>query len=102
MSRAADDKGVGRKRAAPRRAGGSAGEPEKKNKRRPTLKKQMEKLAGDMVQRGIRLEEALDQLEKCFLRHVLEQEGGNQTRAAGRLEVHRNTLRRKMERHGLK
>ncbi len=77
---------------------GSSGDAPKK---RTTLKKRMDRLAGDMVKRGIRLEEALEQLEKCFLQRVLADEGGNQTRAAARLQVHRNTLRRKMERHGL-
>lgn len=77
-------------------AGGGAGV-----RRGPTLKKRMERLASDMVDSGLLMEEALEQLEKCFLERVLREVGGNQTRAAQRLQLHRNTLRRKMERHGL-
>lgn len=66
-----------------------------------TLKQRLELLVADMVKRGIRLDEACDQLEVAFLSLVLEECDGNQTRAAERLDLHRNTLRRKLERHGL-
>lgn len=69
--------------------------------RGPTLKQQLDSLVVQMVERGIRLQEAHDQLERCFLAEVMRRHGGNQTRAAEALQVHRNTLRRKLERHDL-
>ena len=54
-----------------------------------------------MVRRGIRLPEAQAQLERAFLDRVLKDCDGNQSRAADALEVHRNTLRRKLREHSL-
>ncbi|NKB89740.1 MAG: hypothetical protein GKS06_16105 [Acidobacteria bacterium] len=54
-----------------------------------------------MVEKGIELPEAHDQLEKLFLTHVMDAASGNQCRAADRLRVHRNTLRRKLQAHDL-
>lgn len=94
-------KSASKAKAKSRSASRSGNDAPAARKRGGSLKKRMERLAGDMVDGGIRLEEALDQLEKCFLQRVLAEEGGNQTRAASRLQLHRNTLRRKLERHGL-
>ncbi len=69
--------------------------------RKPTLKVRLQELVGDMVKKGIRLQEAHEQLERQFLSEVLSACGGNQSRAAEALEVHRNTLRRKLRQHGL-
>jgi len=70
-------------------------------KRKAPLRKRLEELVDEMVARGIRLPEAHDQLEKLFLAQVMRASEGNQCRAAERLEVHRNTLRRKLRSHGL-
>jgi Fis family transcriptional regulator len=40
-------------------------------------------------------------VEKPLLEMVLEHVGGNQTRAAGMLGINRNTLRKKMQEHGI-
>jgi len=40
-------------------------------------------------------------VEKPLLEMVLEHVGGNQTRAAEMLGINRNTLRKKMQQHGL-
>ncbi len=69
--------------------------------RRPTLEVRLQELVSDMVKMGIRLKEAHEQLERQFLREVLSVRGGNQSRAAETLQVHRNTLRRKLRQHGL-
>lgn len=49
-----------------------------------------------MVERGILLEEAVQEFEKKFIKQALEQSGGNQSRAASILGIHRNTLSRKL------
>ncbi|MCH7823960.1 MAG: helix-turn-helix domain-containing protein [Acidobacteria bacterium] len=55
-----------------------------------------------MVAGGIRMDEAVRELEAHFLRHVLEKHKGNQSKAARALGIHRNTLRNKMRRCGLR
>ena len=69
--------------------------------RSPTLKVRLQDLVGDMVRGGIRLQEAHEQLERQFLSEVLAVCEGNQSRAAEILEIHRNTLRRKLHHYGL-
>jgi Fis family transcriptional regulator len=54
-----------------------------------------------LVERGIRLEEALTEFEKKFIKRVLEHSHGNQSRAARVLGIHRNTLSRKVEAYKL-
>jgi DNA-binding protein Fis len=70
-------------------------------KRKRSLKVRLDRIVEDMVGRGIRLTEAQQQLERAFLDRVMRQCDGNQSRAADVLEVHRNTLRRKLREHGL-
>jgi DNA-binding protein Fis len=65
------------------------------------VKEQLETLVGTMVERGILLEEALTEFEKKFIRCVLEQLNGNQSRAAKVLGIHRNTLSRKVDEYKL-
>ena len=43
----------------------------------------------------------MDCVEKPLLEMVLEQVGGNQTRASEMLGINRNTLRKKMLQHGI-
>ncbi len=65
------------------------------------LGQQMRSLVESLIERGIRLDEAHEQLERHFLSSVMSICSGNQSRAAAQLQLHRNTLRRKLERHGL-
>jgi Fis family transcriptional regulator, factor for inversion stimulation protein len=44
----------------------------------------------------------LNCVEKPMLEVILEQAGGNQSRAADWLSINRNTLRKKMQQHGIK
>ncbi len=61
------------------------------------MKDQLEALIGQMVEKGILFEEAVEEFEKKFIKHVLERTNGNQSRAARELGIHRNTLSRKIE-----
>ncbi|MCL6481366.1 MAG: histidine kinase [Firmicutes bacterium] len=61
------------------------------------MKGQLEALIGQMVEKGILFEEAVEEFEKKFIKHVLERTHGNQSRAARQLGIHRNTLSRKIE-----
>ena len=61
------------------------------------MKDQLEGLVGQMVERGILFDEAVGEFEKRFIKRVLERVGGNQSRAAKILGIHRNTLGRKID-----
>ena len=65
------------------------------------LKDQLEALVSQMVDRGILLEEALEEFEKKFLKAAMDGAHGNQCRAAKLLGIHRNTLSRKLEKFRL-
>ncbi len=49
-----------------------------------------------MVERGILFDEAVSEFEKRFILRMLQEENGNQSRAARALGIHRNTLSRKI------
>jgi DNA-binding NtrC family response regulator len=61
------------------------------------VRDQLEALVGQMVDRGILIDEAINEFEKRFIRRALDRSNGNQSRAARLLGIHRNTLSRKME-----
>jgi DNA-binding protein Fis len=61
------------------------------------VKDQLEALVGQMVERGIHFDEAINEFEKNFIVRVLDRSRGNQSHAARMLGIHRNTLSRKME-----
>ena len=61
------------------------------------MKDQLEALVGQMVERGIHFDEAVNEFEKKFIKRVLDRSRGNQSRAARLLGIHRNTLSRKMD-----
>ncbi len=65
------------------------------------MKDQLEALVAQMMDRGIRFDEAVAEFEKKFIRQALEHSEGNHCRAAKLLGIHRNTLSRKMERYSL-
>lgn len=61
------------------------------------MKDQLEALVGQMVERGIHFDEAVNEFEKKFIKRVLDRSRGNQSRAARLLGIHRNTLSRKID-----
>lgn len=65
------------------------------------MKDQLEGLINQMVERGILFDEAVGEFEKRFIKRVLDRTNGNQSRAAGVLGIHRNTLSRKIDAYKL-
>jgi DNA-binding NtrC family response regulator len=61
------------------------------------VRDELEALVGQMVDRGIQFDEAINEFEKRFIRRALDRSKGNQSRAARLLGIHRNTLSRKIE-----
>ena len=58
------------------------------------MKDQLEALVAQMCQSGILYSEAVREFRKRFILTVLEQNNGNQCKAARQLGMHRNTLSR--------
>ena len=79
-------------------AGGESTEIHSKDK---VVKEKLESLVTEMIDRRIYLEEALNEFEKRFIQSALTKTGGNQTKAARVLGIHRNTLNRKVAQHKL-
>jgi len=69
--------------------------------RKKVVNEKLESLVTEMVERRIYLDEALDEFEKRFIQNALAKTGGNQTKAAQILGVHRNTLNRKIVQYKL-
>jgi DNA-binding NtrC family response regulator len=62
----------------------------------------LEALVGDMVDKGVRFEDAVREFEKRFIVRVLGRCEGSLTRASDLLGIHRNTLTRKMGAYKIK
>lgn len=58
------------------------------------MKDQLEALVSQMYQSGILYTEAVREFKKRFIITVLEENNGNQCKAARKLGMHRNTLSR--------
>jgi len=58
------------------------------------VKEQLEKLVLQMYRSGIRYSEAVREFRSVFILTVLREHKANQLRAAQKLGIHRNTLRR--------
>jgi DNA-binding NtrC family response regulator len=57
----------------------------------------LDQLVADMVDKGIRYDEAQREFEKRFISRVVLKAHGNLSRAADTLGMHRNTLTRKIK-----
>ena len=62
----------------------------------------LEKLVEEMVDRGVRFEDAVHEFEKRFITRVLGRCDGSLTKTAHMLGMHRNTLTRKMSEYKIK
>jgi DNA-binding NtrC family response regulator len=56
------------------------------------MKTKLESLVEEMIQGGIRYEDAVAAFEKCFILKALERHQGNLSKTAMFLGIHRNTL----------
>ena len=56
----------------------------------------LERLVEEMVDKGVRFEDAVREFEKRFIVRVLGKADGSLTKTAETLGMHRNTLTRKM------
>ncbi|HLG14879.1 MAG TPA: helix-turn-helix domain-containing protein [Blastocatellia bacterium] len=63
------------------------------------MKSRLEALVTEMVERGILFEDALEEFEKHFILSVLNRTGGNLSKAADELRIHRNTLSKRVEKY---
>lgn len=59
-------------------------------------------VADALLDRGVTLEEAVTAFETRFVKQALSRHGGNVSQAAEALGIHRNTLRQKLQRNGVK
>lgn len=62
----------------------------------------LQKLVEEMVNKGVRFEDAVHELEKRFIEQVLGRCDGSLTKTADALGIHRNTLTRKMGEYRIK
>jgi DNA-binding NtrC family response regulator len=62
----------------------------------------LEKLVEDMVNKGVRFDDAVREFEKRFIARVLDGSSGSLTKTADALGMHRNTLRRKLGAYKIK
>ena len=58
------------------------------------MKDQLESVVLQMYKAGVRCSEAVREFQKAFILTVLKDQRGNQCKAAEKLGIHRNTLRR--------
>lgn len=63
------------------------------------MKRRLEALVAEMVDRGMRFEDAVAEFEKSFILSVLKRTNGNLSRAADELRIHRNTLSKRVEKY---
>ena len=62
----------------------------------------LERLVEEMVDKGVRFDDAVREFEKRFIVRVLGQADGSLTKTACTLGMHRNTLTRKMGEYKIK
>ena len=66
------------------------------------MRDRLEQLVEEMLQKGILLDEARQELERRFITRALAQSKGNLAQAALKMGLHRNTLSRKVQEYRIK
>jgi len=60
------------------------------------ISERLDRLVDEMVDKGVRFDDALREFEKRFIAKILAQCDGSLTKASDKLGLHRNTLTRKL------
>ncbi len=63
------------------------------------LKERVDALCVEMIDRGLLFSEALGQFEKSFITEMMRRCDGNILRASEKLEIHRNTLSKRLSQY---
>jgi DNA-binding NtrC family response regulator len=66
------------------------------------LKARLEAICIEMLDRGIRFGEALEQFEKTLITEIVRRNNGNLIRSSAILGMHRNTLSKRLTRYRAK
>jgi DNA-binding NtrC family response regulator len=66
------------------------------------ISERLQALVEEMVDRGVRFDDAVREFEKRFISRVLNRRKGSLTKTADTLGMHRNTLSRKMGAYKIK
>ena len=66
------------------------------------MRDQLDSLVQQMLERGVRYDDARREFEKVFITRALQRSGGSVGDAAELLGIHRNTVTRKMAEYRIK
>jgi DNA-binding NtrC family response regulator len=66
------------------------------------VREQLDSLVQQMIERGVRYEDARREFEKVFITRALQRSSGSVGEAAELLGIHRNTVARKMSEYRIK
>jgi DNA-binding NtrC family response regulator len=66
------------------------------------VRDQLDSLVQQMIERGVRYDDARREFEKVFITRALQRAGGSVGDAAELLGIHRNTVTRKMSEYRIK
>ena len=66
------------------------------------MSSRLQRMVAEMLDSGIRLNQAVREVERQFILAALEKTRGNRSLAARSLGIHRNTLNNKIQSHKLK
>ena len=66
------------------------------------MREQLDSLVQQMLDRGVRFDDARREFEKVFITRALQRSKGNVGNAADLLGIHRNTVARKMTEYRIK
>ena len=66
------------------------------------IAERLQRLVDEMIDKGVRFDDAVHEFEKRFISGVLGNCDGSLTKAADTLGMHRNTLTRKMGEYKIK
>ena len=66
------------------------------------MRDQLDSLVQQMIERGVRFEDARREFEKVFITKALQRSGGSVGEAAQLMGIHRNTIARKVSEYKIK